>query len=748
MSHFIEERVEADIRTNKYGGRVVTRFPPEPNGYPHIGHAKSISVNFGLAARFGGVCHLRMDDTNPTNESMEYVESMKRDIRWLGFDWGDKMFYASDYYQRLYDVALLFIRAGKAYVDDLSEEEISRYRGTVTEAGQESPYRGRSVEENLRLFEGMQQGEFAPGTKVLRAKGDLANPNMKMRDPLMYRIKHVPHYRTGTTWKVYPFYDFAHCFSDAFEGITHSICTLEFENNRELYDWFLRQVDVPGTPKELPQQIEFARLAMDYTVMSKRKLLELVRDGHVAGWDDPRMPTISGMRRRGYTPEAIRKFCEMIGVARANSVVDIGKLEFAVREDLEQRSGRLLCVLRPLEVVIENWPEGKVEELETAPTSSNAAVGKAPNLPGHGRKLTLSRVIYIDRDDFMEQPPKDFHRLSPGKEVRLRFGYVVTCERVEKDASGAVVRLICRYDPDPQRKAKGIIHWVSAAHSKRVVVRLYDRLFKDANPDAGEAHFLTHLNPKSLETLEARIEPFGLTVAPGSHWQFERVGYFFVDPDDSKPDAPVFNRAVTLKDSWTSEKKDVAKAATPAKTAPVEKEKPKEKQLPPPASPALAAARDALAHLGAEPAALLTQSQEIFAYFDATRSASADEKASATWVLNEVLRAAKTKPISELPASGTLVQMIATGALSRSAAKQVFEHLCVHGGTPEAAVKALGLDRVIDAASLEAIVKDVLDKHPEERKKRKEGFLIGLVMKAANGQANPQAVKDLVAKHL
>ena len=729
MTHFIEERVEADMRSNKYDGRVVTRFPPEPNGYPHIGHAKSICVNFGLAKTFGGVCHLRMDDTNPTSESMEYVESMKKDIQWLGFDWADKMYFASDYYQKLYDVAVLFIRVGKAYVDDLTEEQISEYRGDVSTPGKESPFRSRSPEENLRLFEGMNKGEFAPGSKVLRAKGELANPNFKMRDPLMYRIKDTPHYRTGTTWKVYPFYDFAHCFSDAFEGITHSICTLEFENNRELYDWYLRQVKFPGAPETMPEQIEFARLAMDYTVMSKRKLLELVRDKYVSGWDDPRMPTISGMRRRGYTPEAIRKFCEMIGVARSNSMVDIAKLEFCVREDLNERSGRLMAVIKPLKVVIENWPEGKVEELEA-----------------HGRKVTLTRNLYIEQDDFQDVPEKGFHRLSPGQEVRLRFGYVIKCVRKEGDT------LFCTYDPSSEgRKVKGIIHWVSADHCKQVEVRLYDRLFKDPMPDAGEAHFLTHMNPHSLETVKAWVEPFGMTVEPATHWQFERIGFFYTDPLDSKPGAPVFNRAVALKDSWT---KDTA-VAVEKKPAVVHAHK--DKEFAPAPTEKLAADRVKLASLGEEPAALLTQDEALNAYFWVAADVAKDEKATAHFVVNEVLALLKTRTLASVPPpkhAGALVALISGGKLTNTAAKKVWQAIVESGEAPDASMKALGIGEMMSEAALETIVKDLLSQHASERERLKggdqkmQGFFTGLVMKASKGQANGQQVQALIKKLL
>ncbi len=548
---FIRARVAEDLRTNKYGGRVVTRFPPEPNGYLHIGHAKSCCLNFGIALENGGVCHLRFDDTNPETEDIKYVESIKEDVRWLGFDWGDKLFFASDYFEQLYEFAVTLIRKGKAYVDSQSEDEIRENRGTVTEAGVDSSHRTRSVEENLELFERMRAGEFADGDHVLRAKIDMAHPNMLMRDPLLYRIRHAEHYRRGDEWCLYPLYDFTHCLSDAIENITHSLCTLEFENNRPLYDWVLDNV---GIEPPRPEQTEFARLDLDYTVLSKRKLIRLVEDGHVSGWDDPRLPTIAGLRRRGVTPEAIRDFCDMIGVDKVNSRVDIAKLEYSLRNDLNQRAPRVLCVLRPLKVVITNYPEGTIERLN-APYWPH-------DVPKEGsRELPFSREIYIDRDDFMEDPPKKWFRLGPGREVRLRHSYIIRCDEVVKDpASGAITELRCRYDPDTLsgppadgRKVKGTIHWVSARHALPCQVRLYDRLFKVADPDDAPAgaDFTANLNPESLVVLKgALIEPGIADDPPGTRYQFERLGYFISDPIDSKPGDLVFNRTVTLRDTW------------------------------------------------------------------------------------------------------------------------------------------------------------------------------------------------------
>jgi len=548
-TNFIKQIVAADVAAGKNGGRVVTRFPPEPNGYLHIGHAKSICLNFGLAAEFGGVTHLRFDDTDPAKESTEYVASIQEDVRWLGFDWKDKRFFASDYFEKLYDFAVQLIKAGKAYVDHLSADAIREYRGTLTRPGQNSPYRERSIEENLDLFHRMRAGEFRDGECVLRARIDMASPNMVMRDPTLYRIKNVSHYRTGDAWCIYPMYDFTHCLSDMLEGITHSVCTLEFENNRELYDWVLDALKTPCHP----QQIEFARLNLNYTVLSKRKLIELVERGAVTGWDDPRMPTISGYRRRGYTPEAIRTFCERIGVARADSTVDIGLMEHCLREDLNRRAPRVMAVLRPLKVTIENYPEGQTEELNAINNPEDPAAGT--------RRVPFGREIYIEREDFMENPPKKFFRLAPGREVRLRYAYFVTCVEAVKDpVTGEVTELRCTYDPATRggdapdgRKVQGTLHWVSAAHAVTAEVHLYDHLFTRENPNDVEEgrHFTDYLNPGSLEVLgDCRLEPSLAAAAPGSRFQFERMGYFCADLKDSQPGRPVFNRSVTLRDTW------------------------------------------------------------------------------------------------------------------------------------------------------------------------------------------------------
>jgi len=546
--NFIKEIIEEDIKTGRYGGRVHTRFPPEPNGFLHIGHAKSICLNFGLAQEYNGLCNLRMDDTNPSTEDEAYVKAIQEDVKWLGFDWADRFYYASDYFDKLYEYAVELIKKGKAYVDSLSQEEIRQYRGTLTEPGKESPYRNRSVEENLELFERMKNGEFPEGSHVLRAKIDMAHPNLNMRDPVMYRIKYVSHYRTGNRWCIYPTYDFAHCISDSIEGITHSICTLEFEDHRPLYDWFLDELGIYHS-----QQIEFARLNLTYTVLSKRYLSILVKEGYVSGWDDPRMPTIRGLRRRGYTPEAIKDFCERIGVARRNSLVDVALLEHCVREDLNKRAPRAMAVLRPLKLVIDNYPDDQVEELDAVNNPEDPSMGT--------RKVPFSKVLYIERDDFRENPPKDYYRLAPGREVRLRYGYYVTCVDVVKDDKGDIVEIHCTYDPATRggwspdgRKVKGTIHWVSARHAVPVEVRLYDHLFTRedmTNLDEGE-DFRKYINPNSLQVLyPCYVEPSLANAPPESRYQFERLGYFAVDPVDSRKDRLVFNRIVTLKDTWS-----------------------------------------------------------------------------------------------------------------------------------------------------------------------------------------------------
>jgi glutaminyl-tRNA synthetase len=545
--NFIRNIIVEDIANNKNKGRVHTRFPPEPNGYLHIGHAKSICLNFGLAEEFGGLCNLRFDDTNPVKEEEEYIRSIQEDIRWLGFDWEDRLYYASDYFENLFEYALKLIKDGKAYVDDLSADEIREYRGTLTKPGKESPFRNRSVEENLSLFERMKAGEYKNGEKVLRAKIDMASPNLNMRDPVMYRILHASHHRTGKKWCIYPMYDWAHGQSDSIEGITHSLCTLEFEDHRPLYDWFVENLEIHA-----PQQIEFARLDINYTLLSKRKLLRLVKEGFVNGWDDPRMPTLSGIRRRGYTPESIRDFCERIGVAKSNSVVDISLLEHCLREDLNKRAPRVMAVLQPLKVIIDNYPDNKMEELDAENNPEDPSAGT--------HKLPFSREIYIEQDDFREDPPRKFFRLAPGQEVRLKHAYIIKCDRVVKDnKTGEITELHCSYDPETKsgqatdgRKVKGTLHWVSARHALIAEVRLYDHLFSKPDPNETEAgqDFISNLNPDSLEIVNSFVEPSLKNAKPGEHYQFLRNGYFCVDAKNSTPEKPVFNRTTSLRDTW------------------------------------------------------------------------------------------------------------------------------------------------------------------------------------------------------
>jgi glutaminyl-tRNA synthetase len=556
-SNFIREIILDDLKTNKYQGRVHTRFPPEPNGYLHIGHAKSITLNFGLAQEFGGKCNLRFDDTNPSKEETEYVDSIIEDARWLGGDWGDRLFYASDYFGQLYEWAIQLIKAGKGYVDDLSPDDVRKQRGTLTEPGQQSPYRNRTVEENLDLFARMKAGEFPDGTRTLRAKIDMGSPNLNLRDPIMYRILHAEHHRTGNQWCIYPMYDFAHGQSDSMEGITHSICTLEFEDHRPLYDWYVEQLGIYH-----PQQIEFDRLNITYTLLSKRKLLALVQNKLVRSWDDPRMPTISGLRRRGYTPEAIRNFCKRVGVSKTNGTTELGLLEYFIREDLNKRAPRVMAVLRPLRLVIDNYPEGQVEQMEAVNNPEDESMGT--------RTVPFSRVLYIEQDDFREDPPKQYFRLAPGREVRLRYGYFVTCRSVVKDAAGQVIELHCTYDPATRggnapdgRKVKSTIHWVSAEHALDAEVRLYETLFTTENPNEVEEgqDFTVNLNPQSLEVLpEAKLEPSLRDAKSGTGYQFERLGYFSVDPDTT-PEKLAFNRTVALRDTWAKiEKKSEKKS--------------------------------------------------------------------------------------------------------------------------------------------------------------------------------------------
>ncbi len=804
---FLRAIVLADRAAGKHGGRVHTRFPPEPNGYLHIGHAKSIHLNFGIAAEFGGRCNLRYDDTNPETEDPEFVQSIQDDVRWLGYDWEDRLYFASDYFERLYELAEGLIEDGKAYVDSLSEEEIRAHRGTVTAPGRPSPFRDRPAAESLDLFRRMRSGEFPDGAHVLRARIDLTAANMKMRDPLLYRIRHARHYRTGDAWCIYPMYDWAHPLSDALEDITHSFCTLEFENNRELYDWVVRESRIETSPR----QIEFARLNLSYTVLSKRKLAQLVEGGHVAGWDDPRMPTLAGLRRRGYTPESIRAFCGRIGIAKANSTVDMALLEHSVRDDLNAKAPRVLCVLRPLEVTITNYPEGQTEELE-APYWPH-------DVPREGsRKLPFGRTILIERDDFAAEPPPGFRRLAPGREVRLRYAYFIRCDEVVRDEAGEVVELRCTYDPATRggaapdgRNPAGTLHWVSAARALPVEVRLYDRLFTVEKPgETKEADFLAHLNPASLEVLDgARIEPAVAGAGPGSRFQFERLGYFYVEPEDSTPERMVFNRIVALRDTWArtaeparararrpeaegrpapagaragasaaprGERPPVGARAAREHRAPAEavregagpeSGRPQERRAAaaPAPTPELLRYRDLLglppsaaATLAADPA--LARFYEA-ALVEAAGHGLADPAAIAAWVVNDVQRERKERGLDD-PAAlpfgpaeiAELAVLVAGGTITATAAREVFAELVAAGGSPRAIVARRGLERLADATTLAALVDRVLADHPEEAARYRAGktsllgFFIGRVMAASAGAADPAAVRELLRERL
>ncbi len=760
-SNFIRAIIEKDIRKNKVDEGIVTRFPPEPNGYLHIGHAKSIYLNFELADEYGGRCHLRFDDTNPTTEDMEFVEAIRRDVRWLGFEWGDHEYYASDYFERLYAFAEQLVREGKAYVDSLSEEDIREYRGTVTTPGRPSPYRDRSVEESLDLLRKMRSGVFDDGEHVLRAKGDLASPNMKMRDPLLYRIRHAHHYRAGDEWCIYPMYDFAHPLSDAIENITHSLCTLEFDNNRELYDWVLD--NTVGEPR--PHQYEFARGNLDYTVMSKRKLLRLVQEGHVDGWDDPRLPTLAGFRRRGVTPEAIRSFWGGMGVTKTESRAEIASLEHTIRDNLNFKAPRVMCVLRPLKVVITNYEEDQVEELE-APHWPH-------DVPREGsRGVPFAREIYIDRDDFSEDPPKGYYRLAPGREVRLRYGYFIRCEDVVKDESGEVVEVRCTYDPATKggsapdgRKVRGTIHWVAADDSVPIEVRLYDRLFRVPDPEAGEEDFTEHLNPTSLVALRGcRIEPSVLDDASDTRYQFEREGYFWRDPVDSSEERLVFNRIVALRDSWAKfEQEDASRQA---------QERAAEKDIDVPPPPTLEERVDSLsgAHadryhslrerfdLSEDDALVLAEQPEALSYFEEVVAAYAAPQVIANWVINELLRVVKDRGMDEVGISpeqlAELVQLVEEDRISGRIAKDVFEETIATGRDPSDIVRERGLEQVSDQSELEPIIDAVLRSNSSKVEEYRDGksgligFFIGQVMRQTGGKANPEIVRDMLEGRL
>jgi glutaminyl-tRNA synthetase len=742
---FLRTIVEEDLKAGKYS-EVVTRFPPEPNGFPHIGHAKSICINFGIADDYQGHCNLRMDDTNPTTEDTRYVEALKDAVEWLGFDWGENVYFTSDYFPKLYEYAVELIKMGKAYVDSLNEEEIREYRGTVTEAGRRSKYADRTVEENLDLFERMKKGEFKDGEHVLRARIDMSAANMQLRDPLLYRIRHAHHIRTGDEWCIYPMYDFAHCLSDYIEGISHSLCTLEFENNRAIYDWTL---DTLGLKVNRPHQYEFARLGINYTVMSKRKLLELVEGGQVSGWDDPRMPTIAGYKRRGYTAESILNFCDQIGIAKANSMVDVAQLEYSIRDDLNTKVPRVLCVLNPLKVTIENY-EGS-EEID-APYYPH-------DVPKEGsRKIPFSREIYIDRDDFMENPPKGYFRLTPEQSVRLRHAYIISCKEVIKDAKGNIVEIKAEYHPDSKSgsdssgiKVKSAIQWVSATEAKKVEIRLYDRLFKDEAPEG-----LEDINPDSLKVIkDALIEPAVITEKPDERFQFEREGYFYADPIDYTDEHPVFNKIVGLKDSWAKKTKTVEPAVKPqAKKVQIDGEVAAMSEV----QQRLFDRYTAELGLNFEVANTLARDEDLSSFYEEALSLLNTPVALANIVTNEVARELKQMQASELKFTAKqiaeLVTMVEDGTISSKIAKQVFEEMAKNGEDPTQIVESKGLVQISDPDIILPIIDEIIAKNPDNVAKFKAGnskllgFFVGQVLKSTGGKANPLVVNKLVAEKL
>jgi glutaminyl-tRNA synthetase len=751
--------IQQDVASGTHGGRVVTRFPPEPNGYLHIGHAKSICLNFGMAEEYGGVCHLRFDDTNPTKEETEYVESIQADIRWLGFQWGEAPFFASDYFERLYGYACDLIRKGKAYVCDQNEEEMRTGRGTVTQPGTDSPYRNRSVEENLALFEKMRAGEFFEGARTLRVKVDMGSPNMKMRDLPIYRILKVDHHRTGDAWCIYPLYDFAHCLSDSIEGITHSICTLEFENNRELYDWILNQLDVP---QPQPQQTEFARLSLTYNLMSKRKLRSLVEDGLVDGWDDPRMPTLSGLRRRGYTPEAIRAFCERVGIARGNSTVDLGLLEKAIRDDLGERTPRVMCVTRPLKLVITNYPEAQSETFDLASFPQRRSDTTTRTVP-------FGREVFIEREDFQREPQEGFRRLAPGREVRLRGAYLVTCDQVIEDEVGDVVELRCTYDPASRggnapdgRKVRGTLHWVAVEGARSVTLRLYDRLFSALNPgDVVEGQdFRDHLNPDSLVLREAAvIEPSALAAGAATRFQFERQGYFVLDAQLSVDGEVVFNRVVGLKDSWASTKRDAPRSQKTASQAP------SQVGFRPIELPALHPSEQMRADtlidefgLSESEARTLATDQTLNMFFEVAKFGHANPAGVARLLCNELRGVLKGRKSSEIQCSpdqfGVVVRLVDEGTISGGGARKILEVLVNQGGDAGVHMERLDLRQVSDEGTLAELIDTVIAAHADEvtrfraGEKKLQGFFVGQVMKASRGKADPKAVGQLLGAKL
>ena len=782
---FIRQIVADDVASGAHGGKVVTRFPPEPNGFLHIGHAKSIVLNFGIADEYeGGRCHLRFDDTNPTTEDLRYVEAIQEDVKWLGFDWGEHLHFASDSFDEMYGFAVELIEKGLAYVDSQSEEEARESRGTVTQPGRGSPYRDRSVEESLDLFRRMRAGEFPDGSHVLRARIDMASPNMLMRDPVLYRIRHAHHYRTGDAWCIYPMYDFAHPLEDALEGVTHSLCTLEFENNRELYDWVVENTSVPSRPR----QYEFARLNLDYTVLSKRRLGLLVRKGDVDGWDDPRMPTIAGLRRRGFTPEAIRTFCEMIGVAKADARVDMGKLEYTIRDDLNPKVPRVLCVENPLRVVITSWPEEEEDWLE-APYYPR-------DLPQEGsRLLPFSRTLYIERDDFRTEPTPGFRRLVPGGEVRLRYGYIIRCDEVIRDDAGEVVELRCSHDPGSRggsapdgRKVKGTIHWVSARHALACELRLYDRLFLVPDPEAGgnsegeeseegeaavDERFRRHLNPESLVTRKGWVEPSVAQDPAGTRYQFERLGYFWRDPQVADEEKLVFNRIVTLRDRWAKMERQRKSGATaePGKApsgkaaaddgssqAPGQEEKPSQErpELPPEVRRRVTALVETFGIPEVEGEILAREGEVEVFYREAVAASDLDDapRLVANWMIHELPAVHGDRRVDQtfLTSQGLarLVELVESGVISSRGGKELLQTLVEKGGDPDRWVQELNLAQVSDREQLKPAVDEVLRAHPDKVEEFRSGrtgllgFFMGRLMARTEGKADPEVAKGLL----
>uniref|UniRef100_UPI004048C79A glutamine--tRNA ligase/YqeY domain fusion protein n=1 Tax=Aliarcobacter sp. TaxID=2321116 RepID=UPI004048C79A len=748
---FLRTIVDDDLKSSKYK-KVITRFPPEPNGFPHIGHAKSICINFGIARDYNGHCNLRMDDTNPTTEDTKYVEALKDAVKWLGFEWNDNVYFTSDYFSKIYDYAVELVKMGKAYVDSLNEEEIREYRGTVNEAGRRSIYAQRSIEENLDLLERMKNGEFEEGEHILRAKIDMSAANMKMRDPLLYRIRHAHHFRTQDEWCIYPMYDFAHCLSDYIEGVSHSICTLEFENNRDIYDWVL---DTLNLVPPRPYQHEFARLGINYTVMSKRKLLELVNGNYVNGWDDPRLPTIAGYKRRGYTPESILNFCDQIGIAKANSMVDVSQLEFCIRDDLNTKVPRVMCVLEPLKVTIENYKGSEEIEASYYPH----------DVPKDGsRKIPFSKVIYIEREDFEENPPKDYNRLTLEQPVRLRHAYIITCKEIIKDANGNIIEIKAEYNPTSKSgsdtsgiKVKSAIQWVDAIQAKEIEVRLYDRLYSCEAPDG-----LEDLNPNSLHIIKnALVEPAVITDKADVRFQFERQGYFYADPIDYTDEKPVFNKIVGLKDSWAKKTKVVEDIA---KTEVSPKQESKNLQVIGEVAPMSEEQKGLFdkytneLNLNSEVANILARDEKLSSFYEKALSKLNSPVSIANIVANDVAKELKEKQINELKFTASqiaeLIKMVDDEIISNKIAKQIFEEMSQTGVNPSKIVEDKGLVQISDQSIILPIIDEIISKNPDNVEKFKAGntkllgFFVGQVLKATGGKANPQVVNELVAEKL